>query len=332
VILSWSYPSLTASGQKLQRFDRILVYRYVETLPATATPTAPSAVQSATIDPSKPLEVRQFSVVPMLKAEQFSKLHERVASLPSEHVPDYVAGARIVYQDVPPARDASGAPVRLTYAVVTEGGGSESPLSNLVSIVPLDVSGPPRSLQATADKVGIHLTWAAPEEKPEASIGYNVYRFGPAGEIVELGAPLNGAPVKVTKYDDAPPVGAYRYLVTAVREVGPPVIESDATPTVYAEFKDLAAPPAPAGVAALVEESAVRIVWDAVEAADLAGYRVYRTAGGTRTPLNTTPLAESTYRDTSLKRGVTYTYSVSSVDKLGNESVASSASAIMIPQ
>jgi hypothetical protein len=331
VILSWSYPSLTESGQKLPSFDRILVYRYVEKLPATAAPTAPSAAQATTLDPSKPPELQQFSVVPTMNADQFRKLRERIGTLPSEHVPEYVAGARIVFQDVPPPRDASGVPIRLTYAVVTEAGGSESPLSNLVSIVPLSVSTAARNLRATADATGIHLSWTPPEQGEKELAGYNIYRFGPAGEIVELGAPLNSAPLREPLYLDAPPVGGYRYLVTAVRHAGPPVIESEPTPTVYAEFKDLDPPPAPTGDVALAEESAVRVVWDTVEAADLAGYRVYRSEGGAKKLLNAGLLTESTYRDSTLKRGVTYIYSVSSVDKLGNESAATAAASIMIP-
>lgn len=332
VILSWSYPSLTASGQKLSHFDRILVYRYVETLPATAAPTAAPAAEAATTDPTKPTEVVQFATVPAITPEQFRKLRERVAMLPSEHVPEYVAGARIVYNDTPDLTTPDARPVRINYAVVTESGGAESPLSNIVSIVPLDVPSAVQNLRAAADATGVRLTWTAPQHSVAASAGYNIYRFPPTGEIVELGSPINKAPVTETTYVDLPSFGAYRYVVTAVRTAGPPVAESEPTQTVYVEYKDLAPPPAPTGVAALSEESAVRLVWDAVDAPDLAGYKVYRSAGAAKKLMTATAITETTFRDATPERGVTYVYSVTSVDKLGNESAATSATPVMIPR
>ena len=102
------------------------------------------------------------------------------------------------------------------------------------------------------------------------------------------------------------------------------------TDNVYVEYKDLAPPPAPTGVAALSEESAVRLVWDAVDAPDLAGYKVYRSAGGSKKLLTPNAIAETTFRDAAPERAVTYVYSVSSVDRLGNDSAATAATPIMI--
>lgn len=326
-VLSWGYPTLTAAGEKLGKIRRILVYRYVETLPATAAPTMGTAPSP---EPERPIEVQQFSRVPVVTAPQFAKLRERIAELPGDQIPAFVVGARIIFEDQPPLRTGDDRPVRVHYAVTT-GGEEESALSNIATLIPLRVSSAPRGLSARADATGIHLSWTAPETGVSGAIGYNVYRFPPQGEIIDLGNPINTAPVTERQYDDAPGFGAYRYIVTAVRAAGPPVIESEPTTTVYAEFKDLQPPPPPSGLVTLTEAMAVRVVWDAVEAADLAGYKVYRSAGKNRVLLTQEPITANSFADTTLRRGTSYVYSVSSVDKLGNESAGTAAPEIMMP-
>ena len=60
----------------------------------------------------------------------------------------------------------------------------------------------------------------------------------------------------------------------------------------------------------------ISLIWDSVEAADLAGYIVLRgdAPGETLTPLFETPIAETTYRDTTVEPGRRYVYAVVSVD------------------
>ena len=330
VILSWSYPSMTTAGAKLSKVLRVSVYRFVETLPATATP--PGSGTETTVDPSTPLEWQQFAKVTQMTPVEFGKLKERIASLPGDQLPQYVAGARIVFNDQPPIKSADGRPNRVYYAVTAQSEMVESAPSNLVSIIPLEAPSVPHTLSARTDAAAIHLTWEKPEHQVAGSAGYNVYRFPPQGSIVELGTPINKTPVSENRYDDSPPYGTYRYIVTPVRTAGPPMIEGDATQTVYAEFKDLQPPPVPVSLATLTEADAVRVVWDAVEAPDLAGYNVYRTLGEKKTLLTAKPIKENTYKDPSPERGVTFIYSVTSVDQLGNESQPAAAPPIMLPK
>jgi fibronectin type 3 domain-containing protein len=66
----------------------------------------------------------------------------------------------------------------------------------------------------------------------------------------------------------------------------------------------------------------------------LAGYRVYRSeTEGTRGPSLTPELQPTpTYRDANVRPGQRYWYTVTALDRAGNESTDSAAVAAEIPQ
>ncbi len=75
--------------------------------------------------------------------------------------------------------------------------------------------------------------------------------------------------------------------------------------------------------------------WEANAEPDLAGYFVYRRDVGTQAPaarLNAQPLPAPAFHDASIVAGHTYIYSVTAVDKSGNESKHSAESMVEIPQ
>lgn len=331
VELSWSYPSLTAAGESLRDVTKIVVYRYLEGLPASLAGKNPVTATPGATEPGTPLPVALFKDVPVITPDQFVKLKVRLDTLNATAIPTYTVGARVLYADRPPGKTEDGRPARVTYAVVTQTESGTSELSNLATIVPLVAPNPPTGLAAKAVQEAVVLAWTEPAKREGADVaGYNVYRFSPEGPIDELGTPVNAEPLAETTYKDAPPYGSYRYAVTTVASVGPPLVQSEPTPSVFAEFKDLMPPAAPANVATLVESNAVRLVWDPVDAPDLAGYKVYRAAGSEKTVLTPASINDTNYRDTSITPGVSYVYSVTSTDKNGNESAASAAPAIIV--
>jgi len=322
VILSWSYPALTTAGQKLGAIRRIIVYRYVETLPVT--------------------QAQSDSPVPPIGPQQFTRLGERLDSIEAATIPP--ATARLMYEDAPQFHTEDGRPVRIDYAVVTEGMRARGALSNIASIVPVDVPAPPAALAATAKPEGVVLEWKAPEksitgnEKPRI-VGYDIYRVTKGQTLEPLARPVNAAPVALTTYTDDPPYGDYEYRVAALAAAGPPRIESDLSAPAAATFKDLLPPPVPAGLTALVETNAVRLVWDPVSAPDLAGYKLYRTEGSgieTLRPIGRIPLTgvitETNFRDTAVNHGISYFYEVTSVDKSGNESAPTKTDWVLVPK
>jgi len=337
VILSWGYPSLSTAGKTLGAVRRVVVYRYLETLPAPPAGRDPKAVLPGDIDPALPLPVALFAKVPPVTPAQFNKLKEKVDSIEGANLPAATVGARLAYEETPPFHSQDGRPVRATYAVVTEGQTARSDLSNLVPIVPIDAPAPPGKVTATAKPQGIVLAWEPPTQSVTGAdkpfvVGYDVYRSAGTGEAEELPVPLNATPIRDATYTDVPSYGDFRYRVAAVSYAGPPRIESDASAPVAVAYKDLLPPPPPANVTALIETNGVRLIWDPSEAADLAGYYVYRIEGDTKTRLTKEPVAQPNYRDATVKVGVPYGYQVSAVDKNGNESGAAASPAVLVPK
>jgi hypothetical protein len=335
VILSWSYPSLTTAGQSLGGARRVVVYRYVEELPAPAQGRDPNTILPGDIDPTAPRAVSLFARVPVIGVPQFIKLRQKVDSIEDANLATATAGARLAFEDTPSFQTNDGRPVRLTYAVVTETTATRSDISNLATIVPVDVPVAPASLTAAAKPQGVVLTWTRPEASVTGAakpflVGYNVYRTPEGSDAAPT--PVNPAPVTTTTYTDVPPYGAYTYSVSAVATTGAPSIESDPSTTATATFKDLLPPAPPTGVTALVETNAVRLVWDAVDTPDLAGYLVYRTEGKAKLKLSPGPVTAPFFRDISTDRGISYFYSITSIDKNGNESAPANSGNVLVPK
>ena len=344
VLLSWSYPSLTTAGKSMTGIRRVIVWRAIEELPVSQ----PSRnVQSLLpTDTSTTLQPNQlFATVPPLRPAQFLKVRTRADSIEGANLPAATTGARLTYEDTPPLHATDGRPVRISYAVVTEGSSANGDLSNLVSIVPLNVPVAPAALTAVARKEGIVLTWMAPDTSISGSkmppiAGYNIYRFPHGQPADEFATPVNTSPDLATTYTDTPPYGPHDYFVTTLATPGPPRVESEPSEIAGATFKDLVPPPTPAGLTALVETGAVRLVWDRVDAPDLAGYKLYRTEGtgieqlrvaGTIT-LTVELVTATNYRDTSVNRGISYYYEIVSVDKSGNESARAKTDWVLVPK
>jgi hypothetical protein len=346
VLLSWSYPSMTTAGKTMTGIRRVVVWRSIEELPVSQPPRDLKTLLPGDIDPTKPAAIQLFSKIPTLGPAQFLKLRNRVDSIEGANLPAASTGARLTYEDTPPFHTTDGRPIRVTYAVVTEGTTANGEVSNLVTIVPLEVPVAPAELAAVAKREGVVLTWTVPDtaisgaKKPPIA-GYNVYRFPHDQPADEFATPVNTSPVSSATFTDNPPYGPHDYFVTAMAATGPPRIESEPSSSVSVTFKDLVPPPPPTGLTALVETAGVRLVWDPADAPDLAGYKVYRTEGSgieQLRPIGTIPLTPvqlvtaTNYRDTSVNRGISYYYEVVSVDKTGNESARVKTDWVLVPK
>ena len=326
VLLVWSYPALTTAGKSLAHIRRVTVYRTIEPLPVVQPPEPQvSTTRQATA---------AFAKIPPLIPPQFVKLRNKVESIEGADLPAASSGARLTFEDTPQLHSSDGRPVRLTYAVVTEGESATGDLSNLASIVPLDVTPAPSALTATSKPEGVILTWKSPVGKP-----FNIYRLGQGETMSELTKPVNASPASATTYTDVPPYGTYTYMVSAVAAQG---IESDPSSAVTVTFKDLTPPPAPKNLSLLVETKAVRLLWDAVDAPDLAGYMVYRKEGvgqgdqiqeiPTIVPLMEKPITTPYFVDSKANIGIAYRYAVGALDKNGNQSELVWTDWVVIPK
>ncbi|MFD3443829.1 malectin domain-containing carbohydrate-binding protein, partial [Microbacteriaceae bacterium 4G12] len=160
------------------------------------------------------------------------------------------------------------------------------------------------------------------------------YRIG-TGNVTPLGALENvpasffdGSLLSATKPADSP-VTAFGGIFATKRNmpVGTPLAYS------FENFgfgeADLAAPAAPANLAATAVPSGVTLAWAPSEETDLTGYRVYRSTTSpvstTGTPISgPTPVTATTFSDTATFSGVNYHYAVVAGDTLGNTSPTSS--------
>lgn len=156
---------------------------------------------------------------------------------------------------------------------------------------------------------------------PSVSVGvsraYRVTEVDESGRELAAGGPL--APT-IAASSLTLPVAFDKtrcFVVRTVDTMQQVVLESTPSAPVCVTPKDTFPPAAPTELRAFSSEAGrVVLTWTGVEAADLAGYVVLRGegAGDNMQPLNATPMAETTFTDTTAKSGVTYVYAVVSVD------------------
>jgi hypothetical protein len=241
------------------------------------------------------------------------------------------AGAKtLIYSFVPDAKDRMGKPLVLAVRVWDARKKRLSVFTPAAAMTYVLVPKPPLGLRVSVAENRIQLRWDAPAgnidgSAPAALKGYNVYRSEAGGARVRL----NGRPFPESAFDDVDFVfgKTYTYLVRASATDAEPYAESADSPVAVVTPKDVYPPAVPAGLTAAAGGSVITLLWDAGREPDLAGYRVWRrTAGrGEFKPLTDRPIAENTYSDATVTAGVRYEYTVSAVDKAGNESARSAA-------
>ena len=136
-----------------------------------------------------------------------------------------------------------------------------------------------------------------------------------------FGEPLVGEPLaERSLLDPGVPLGATAcYVVRAVASTEP-LVESAASNEVCVDVRDVTAPAAPSGVAVLPRDGGLEVLWGPSADADLAGYRVYRTApGAPRERIAEVGTNRSAWLDETARRGVAYAYAVTAFDQAGNE-------------
>lgn len=176
---------------------------------------------------------------------------------------------------------------------------------------------------------------------PVVTIGYNVYEVAPAhltpapaepGAVPALPRKATPAPVAaLTWRDEKIDFGAERcYVLRTVETSGASVVESEPSPVTCVSPTDTFPPKAPTSLAAVASEGAIGLIWDANTESDLAGYIVLRgeAPGTTMSPLMTSPIKETTYRDTTTKAGVRYVYAVVAVDMATPQNVSTQSNRV----
>jgi serine protease AprX len=159
---------------------------------------------------------------------------------------------------------------------------------------------------------------------------FDLYLFTPSGTQV-------AAAITSRRQDELgfkpTTTGTYTLRVSSYSGSGPYFVDISAglTPPLP-PVPDTTAPAAPSGLAGTAGDASVSLNWDDNAEVDVAGYRVYRkNSDGTWPSLPLASPTASSYTDTTLTNGTTYTYRVTAYDTSNNESVPSGeASAVPV--
>ena len=316
VQLSFTLPSHSISGEKLP---------------------APPAVEilRGTVKPDGSADATSFRVV---------------YTIPGALIEGYRAEGRVRFTDpIAPEETKSRPGGAVAYVVRTRASQKRASAdSNAVSLRVFPVPAPIASVEARVTESAVELTWPAPAGTsagdPVSTIaGYRIYRSeihasGPASaqpaQEPAMGKPESPATLldstEANNYRDASVVfdHTYVYVVRSVIQVEGNTLESSDSQPLTITPHDTFPPAAPGGlVAALLPGSSpgavlVDLSWSINLETDLAGYRVYRSEQeGTRGQLLSPDLLPTpAVRDTSVKPGHRYWYTVTAVDRAGNES------------
>jgi hypothetical protein len=193
--------------------------------------------------------------------------------------------------------------------------GSNKKASNWSVLITLPVVAPlakPEQLIATPLANGVRLTWRG------SGGHFRVLRRSQgADSFAEL------ATTTAPEYLDASAEfgKTYTYQVLAFDAMAPQKeAQSDLSDEQTILYKDVFPPAAPAGLIATPSPGSIELSWESNAEPDLAGYRVYRSTDGGAfekiADVNEIP----SYSDHAVERGKTYRYTVTAMDKSGNES------------
>jgi hypothetical protein len=193
-------------------------------------------------------------------------------------------------------------------------------------------ASPPAS-PAAAPAVGAPPASPSPSPSPPpppAPPRFWVYRRASDGAYDR---PLTAAPLSAAAFLDGTVQAGERWCyVTRTVVSTEPIVESVPSAEACADYKDVFAPAAPTGLTVLLQEGVAAVSWSPSTEPDLAAYRVYRALGHARAErLAELPAAETVFRDRGLTRGELHVYTVTAVDKAGNESAPSAGAELRLP-
>lgn len=209
--------------------------------------------------------------------------------------------------------------------------------SNVVSFVWSVPPKAPQGLQVEAGDRSLALSWDPVTENIEAnplehSVMYRIYRKSGNEDFAAL-----GEPVREPKFIDAGLINAkhYSYKVHAVVAYGDTLQPGDASQVVSGMPRDMISPPQPQHLVAVKIPDGVKLVWQAVQATDLAGYRIYRREDGLDVPELIAEVGpdQNQYIDKPMITGRKLFYTVTSVDAAQpvNESLPTGEEVLDLP-
>lgn len=291
-----------------------------------------------------------------------------LVTIPPATASNYVMQGRFHYTDELRPEDFSQHPdSRAVYSVRTRvSAKKESAPSNVVSVRIYPLPDPIDDVKAEVTHAGIQLSWTTPSKTPVGAAppisSYRIYRaqvlqtsasapspsaVPPMAQAMPPGAgPASTALARIAETQSASYAdsqiqfgNSYTYSVRSVVQIDGQELESADSNRVTILARDTFPPAAPQGLVVVYvpaqsgEGARLELSWNISSETDLTGYNVYRSEepGVQGTRLNTEPLPAPAFQDTNAVPGRAYYYTVSAVDRSGNESPASAAVSGSIP-
>ncbi len=198
--------------------------------------------------------------------------------------------------------------------------------SNIVTFVWHIPAKAPEGLKAEGGDRSVRLQWRAVThlmdgQKVDLPVHYQVLRSLDGKTFKKLATVGTG-----TGYTDASLQNgrSYYYKIQSVLQVDENDVGGGMSKVATAVPVDLTAPAVPTGVTVVAVGNGFKVFWDAVSAADLQGYHVYRRAAGQKEKerIGDVGALYTIFEDKNVPAGVQYYYSVSAYDKMqpANES------------
>jgi len=301
VILTVSMPTQNTNGSPVTSLRSIELFRVVEARPGLA---------------------RAWN------DQELEERGDRILSVGSDRFAAYGNQNTFVYRDTEPVPDRRRLfRSALTYAIrFINNRNQTAGFSNRAYLEPMPIPGAPTGLAADRYPDRIDLQWVPPAAnldgtKPPNVAGYNVYRSEDPNSFPPV--PLNQSPVAAPAFADT---GfefdrTYYYSVSVIGNLKDPYAEGRPSQPLRVDARDTFPPGRPGNLNAVVEGTVVVLLWTPPAAADVAGYRVYRSEEGmpARKPLHEGILATLSFRDENAPHGKKLVYSVTAVDRHSNE-------------
>jgi hypothetical protein len=328
VILTFTLPKDSVEGRELKQPPAIEIFRDFQNISASPTPT------SAPANPTL------------------------LVTIPSAMVDQFDTRRQIRYEDSLKPEDFTQHPdTQAVYIVRTRTSPKKvSANSNAATLRVVPSPEPITDLKAEITHQGVILTWTPPQKSavgPAPPIAtYRIFRR----EIPQAAAPApsNGAQPPHSQ-NPALPIGesatppfrdtqiqfgkTYRYSIRSVAQYPDLQIESLDSPVIEVTPLDTFPPAAPQGLVVVLvpaqgaAPSYLDLSWSISAENDIAGYNIYRSEqeGAAGQKQNPDLLRTPAFRDMNIVPGHRYFYTVTAVDRVGNESPASAAASGEVP-
>jgi hypothetical protein len=168
--------------------------------------------------------------------------------------------------------------------------------------------------EVTAGSASAPTSQTASASAPSSQTATADQSAGPSAPVKPLNAALLTSPVFS---DPRVEFDIERcYTIRRVEMSGGVAIEGVGTPPVCVTPKDTFPPAAPRNVQAIAGGAGVSLLWEANTEPDFGGYLVLRgeAPGDKLSPLTPAPISDTSFNDTTVRRGRTYVYEVIAVD------------------